>query len=170
MNVRSMLCFCSVVALATSLTADPQSLPELAKQEKARRARIRATSGPAKVYTEGNRTGTATDPNSESLEAPGAEAAPPAPNGKKEKTPEELAAEKQAEWNDRLQKAQDEIKSVEEAIASNERALASMFNITPARADLVNRIEADKKKVESLKQTLVSLEDERRRAGMPRVR
>lgn len=43
-----------------------------------------------------------------------------------------------------------------------------MYNITPARADMVAAVEADKKKIAALKQSLVELEDQRRRAGMPR--
>ena len=43
-----------------------------------------------------------------------------------------------------------------------------MYNITPARQDVVNNIEADKRKLADLQQSLVALEDERRRAGMPR--
>ena len=45
-----------------------------------------------------------------------------------------------------------------------------MYNITPARADLASRIEADKKKLAGLKQKLVEYEDERRKAGIPRPR
>ena len=55
-------------------------------------------------------------------------------------------------------------------IAKNERTIASLINITPARADLASKIEADKAKLVQLRQSLVTLEDERRRAGMPRLR
>ena len=48
--------------------------------------------------------------------------------------------------------------------------MGSLINITPQRADLANQIEADKKKLAELQQSLVSLEDERRRAGIPRPR
>lgn len=174
MNVRKLLCVVSAVAMVASVSASAQSLPELAKLEKARRAKLRAASGAAKVYTEGNQSGTARDaaaPTESAVPGDPAGADGAEPNaGPKAKTPQEIEAEKQADWNERLSKAQAEIKSFEDAVATNERALASMFNITPARADLVNRIEADKQKVVALQKTLTDLEDERRRSGMPRVR
>ena len=67
-----------------------------------------------------------------------------------------------------MAKAQADIAELESTIARNERTLGSLINITPQRADLANQIEADKKKLTDLKASLVSLEDERRRAGMPR--
>ena len=106
------------------------------------------------------------DPSAAATDA--SAAAPPSGAKKKEKTQEELSAEKQKEWSERVQKAQDEIKSLDAAIARNERGLASMYNVTPARADLAASIDSDKKKVAALRQTLASLEDERRRLVLPR--
>ncbi|MEO8502039.1 MAG: hypothetical protein ABI565_14060, partial [Vicinamibacteria bacterium] len=71
---------------------------------------------------------------------------------------------------EKLQKAQSEIAELEGTIAKNERTLGSLINITPQRADLANSIEADRRKLADLKASLVSLEDERRRAGIPRPR
>ncbi len=169
MNIKKLLCLVSAVALATSVTANAQSLVDLAKQEKQRRARLRAMGGPARMYTEGDRTGTADTAAATGAGLSTLAATPPA-GGKKEKTPEDLAADRQKEWNDKVKQAQDEIRELEGAISANERNLGSMINITPARADLAGRIEGDKKKLEALKQSLVTLEDERRRAGMPRPR
>ena len=176
MNTKKLLCLVSAVALATSAvalatpaTASAQSLVALAKQEKQRRAKLRSTVGPARVYTEGDRTGTA-DAAAATEGGLSPLAATPTTRGKKEKTPEELAAERQKEWNDKVKQAQDQIRDLEGVISTNERNLASLINITPARVDLANRIEADKKQLATLKQSLVTLEDERRRAGMPRPR
>jgi hypothetical protein len=173
MNFSKLSCVVSLVAFA-AVSASAQSLPELAKAEKERRAKLRAQGGAAKVYTESDRNSGTTVPATE-VTIPATTTGAPDPAGaasnkKKEKTAEELAAEKQKEWNDRLKAAQDEVKQVEDEIARNERNLSAMINITPARADLANRIEADKKKLAGLKQTLLNLEDERRRAGMPRPR
>jgi len=123
------------------------------------------------MYTEGDRRGGDVS-QTEVGGAPAATAGAPAgsASAKKEKTPEEIAAEKQGEWNEKVKKAQDEIKELEATIAKNERNLASFINITPARADLWNTIEADKKKLVDLQKSLVDLEDQRRRAGMPRPR
>lgn len=170
MNIKSLLCLVSAVALASVGVAQAQSLPELARLEKQRRAKLRAASGPSKVYTEGDRTGTTTtsaDPaEGDALAVP----VPPAtsPTGTKEKSREELAADRQKEWAEKLKAAQDQIVELEGVISKNERNLASLINITPARQDLANAIEADKKRLAALKQSLVDLEDERRRAGMPR--
>lgn len=168
MNIKSLLCLVSAVALASVGMAQAQSLPELAKLEKERRAKLRAASGPSKVYTEGDRTGTASAAPAEgdALAVP----VPPttSPTGKKEKTPEEIAAERQKEWAEKVKAAQDQITELEGVISRNERNLASLINITPARQDLANAIEADKKRLADLKKSLVDLEEERRRAGMPR--
>ena len=170
MNIKSLLCLVSAVALASVGVAQAQSLPELAKLEKQRRAKLRAADGPAKVYTEGDRTGTATASAAPAEGDAVAVPVPPttSPSGQKEKTPEELAAERQKAWADKVKAAQDQIVELEGVISKNERNLASLINITPARQDLANAIEADKKKLAALKQSLIDLEDERRRAGMPR--
>ena len=169
MNVKNLLCLVSALSLATVGVTQAQSLTELAKQEKQRRAKLRTSGAPARVYTENNRTAqsepAAADAPATTGTDPLVAAAPGAP---KEKTREELDAERQKEWADRLKKAQDEIASLEATIARNERNLASLINITPARQDLANAVEADKKRLADLRQSLVSLEDERRRAGMPR--
>lgn len=169
MNIKNLLVLVSAVALASSAAAQShQTLPELAKAEKARRAQLQKSGAPAKVYTEGDRSGAAAPEGDTTTAATGTAAPATAGGKKKEKTPEELAAEKQKEWDDKVKTAQDNIKNVQEAITRNERVLASMYNITPARQDVINNIEADKKKLADLQQTLVALEDERRRAGMPR--
>ena len=170
MNVKNLLCAFAVAGFIAPAIAHSQSLTELAKQEKQRRAKIRSSGREAKVYTDSDKTGMANagDPSAAGTDA--SAAAPPSGAKKKEKTQEELSAEKQKEWSERVQKAQDEIKSLDAAIARNERGLASMYNVTPARADLAASIDSDKKKVAALRQTLASLEDERRRSGMARPR
>lgn len=172
MNVKNLLCLVSALSLATVSVTQAQSLTELAKQEKQRRAKLRTSGAPAKVYTESN---SSTQPPAEAAPADAATtaadplaAAVPAPGAPKEKTREELAADRQKEWADKVKAAQDEITALEAAITKNERNLASLINITPARQDLANAIEADKKRLAELKQSLVNLEEERRRAGMPR--
>jgi hypothetical protein len=171
MNIKNLLCVVSAVALFGSATAQAQGLTDLAKAEKKRRAQVQKSGGAAKVYTEADRNSGSTSSGDlavagtpEGGAAPGAVLA----GGKKEKTPEEVAADKQKEWNDKVTAAQNQITELEGVISTNERNLASLINITPARVDLANRIEADKKKLADLRQSLVTLEEERRRAGMPR--
>ncbi len=172
MNMKTLMVVVSTLALAASAAAQTQpSLPELARAEKARRAQLRKEGGPAKMYTEGDRRGGDVS-QTEVGGAPAATAGAPtgSASAKKEKTPEEIAGEKQAEWNEKVKKAQDEIKELEATIARNERVMGSLINITPQRHDLGLQIEADKKKLVELQTSLVNLEDERRRAGMPRPR
>lgn len=171
MNIKKLLCAVSALALAAAGAAQTQSLTDLAKQEKQRRARLRASGSPTRVYTENDRS-TAPMPEPVVIDSAAAPLTDPlalaAPGGKKEKTREELAADMQKVWADKVKAAQDEITALEGAISKNERNLASLINITPARQDLANAIEADKKRVGELKQSLANLEEERRRAGMPR--
>jgi len=172
MNMKNLLVLVSAVTLVTAAAAQShQSLPELAKAEKARRAQLQKSGGAAKMYTEGDRSGgsSMTEGDATATPAVTGSGAPAGTAGKKkDKTPEELATEKQKEWDDKVKLAQDNIKNVQDAITRNERVLASMYNITPARQDVINNIEADKKKLVDLQASLVALEDERRRAGMPR--
>jgi hypothetical protein len=172
MNIKNLLCVVCAISLSGAAVTEAQSLVEVARMEKARRAKLRSNAGPAKVYTESDRSGFAGDPAPISTDAAATDAgaAPPTAGAQKEKTPQELAAEQQKGWADKVKVAQDNIKSLEDAIARNERGLASMYNITPARADLANQIEADKQRLVELRQSLVDLEEERRRAGLPRVR
>ncbi len=165
MKIKNLLCLVCAISLSGAALTQAQTLVQAAKAEKERRAKLRSNSAPAKLYTESERSGPGEPATGEK---PTAAAAPT--DAKKEKTPEELAAERQKEWADKVKVAQDNVKSLEETIARNERGLASTFNITPARADLANQIESDKQKLTELKQSLVDLEDERRRAGLPRVR
>jgi hypothetical protein len=173
MNIKTILSVVSAFALLASAT-EAQTLSDLAKQEKSRRAKAKTTgTAPAKVYTDADGTGAAAVSN-QSATVAGATttAAPAAPGGpeKKEKTREELAAEAAAAWNKKVQDAQTQITELERVISANERNLASMINVTPARAELGTRIEADKKKLADLRQSLLALEDERRRAGIARPR
>ena len=136
MNMKNLLCLVSAFALATTAAAQSQpSLPELARAEKARRAQLQKAGGPAKVYTEGDRSGSADASQAESASAPAtsAGASTGSASKKKEKTPEEVAAEKQKEWNDKVKQAQDQIKELEATISKNERVMGSLINITPQR-------------------------------------
>jgi chromosome segregation ATPase len=169
MNIKNLLYLVSALALATT-TAQAQSLTDLAKAEKARRAKLQKASGPTKVYTEADQSGGGAAQPASAATTGSTGTTPASASGKKDKTPEEQAAEAQKEWNDKVKQAEDQIKDLQAGITTKERNLASLINITPARVDLANSIEADKKKLVELQQQLVNLEDQRRRAGMPRPR
>jgi hypothetical protein len=169
MNVRHTLLGLALVGFAAPSPA--QSLVEVAQKEKERRAQAKKTGKAAKVYTDGDTSGNAgtTTPPEGGPAGPTAPAPAAAAGVKaKEKTADEVRADDQKEWADRVKAAQDEIKTLEEAVVANERSLASMINITPARADMATRVETDKKKLADLKAKLEQLEDERRRKGFRR--
>ena len=174
MNVKKLLALASALALGVAASSDAQSLSALAKQEKQRRAKAKsAGAAPAKAYTDDG--GTLTTASTATTTTEGAPstttgAASAAAGGKKEKTPQELAAEAQAAWTKKVADTNAEIADLEKVIANNEANLASMINVTPARANLATRVDADKQKLVQLRQKLVDLEEERRRAGLARVR
>lgn len=170
MKTRFVLSLAIVTAFASASAAQSQSLAEIAKAEKARRAKVRATAGEVKTYSDGGKVPSEPPAADEATAAATPAATSAADAGKKEKSPEELAAERQKEWTEKVAQAQDQIKELETQIATDERHMGSMINITPARADLANRIDANKKKVAELKKSLVDLEEERRKAGIPRPR
>lgn len=165
-NLKKFVLALTVLSLVTPASA--QTLAEMAKKERERRAQMKNKGKASKTYADGGNTGGATSstaaaPGSASADG-GASKAP----AKKEKTADEIRADQEKEWGDKVKAAQDEIRALEGVIERNERSLASMVNITPARADMANAIEADKKKLADLKAKLDSLEDERRRAGYTR--
>ena len=100
MSIKSLLCLASTVALTTATFGHAQSLADAAKQEKQRRAKIRAAGAPAKVYTEGDRLGmSAPEEPTTTTDSTGAAPARSADGAKKkEKTTDEARAEKQQEW------------------------------------------------------------------------
>jgi len=133
MNIKNLLCVVSAVALFGSVTAQAQGLTDLAKAEKKRRAQVQKTGGAAKVYTESDKSSSASSDGGVSVAsapegagAPGAAPGAAPATGKKEKTPEEIAAEKQKEWNDKVTAAQTQITELEGTISRNERNLASL--------------------------------------------
>ena len=179
MHARTAFGLAITLAFAAGSYAQTANLVELAKAEKARRAKVKATGAEVKAYSDGGKAPEASAADeaapaeatgASTMSGPASGPAPATAKKDKEKTPEEQAAERAKEWAEKLKQTQDEIKSLEDSITTNERTLASMYNITPARADLASRIEADKKKLAGLKQKLVEYEDERRKAGIPRPR
>jgi hypothetical protein len=167
MLIRNLVLGIAVVGLVAP--AQAQSLVDLAKQEKARRAALKAKGKTGKSYTEGDTSGNAGNPVADAT-VPGAAAGGggSTPAGEAPKTPDQVRADQQKEWADRLKAAQDEIKAAEEVLAQNERSLASITQMTPARADLASRVDSDRKKVADLKAKIDQLEEERRRSGFKR--
>ena len=168
----------ALVATAAFVLASPspaQSLAEVAARTKKKEEK---TARPAKVYTESDlrgRTGSGSmsqmegQPATIASPAPGAATgmgtAPPA--GAKPKTADEERAEKQADWRDRLQRAEGDVVRISEEI---NRAQTSLNDISGplyggTRSGLITRVEEGKRNLALAQQAVVDLQEEGRRAG-----
>jgi hypothetical protein len=169
----------TLLAVAATVTpAMAQSLGEIAERERIRREKEAAKRPAAKVITEdelrGRRTsGTVSQPAADAAvvatAAPAAAAAPAAgaaPAGAPpEKTEEELRAEKQAEWRQKLQEAQANVST----LRARQDQIQAELNDTrtvygPNRASLLNHLEKTKSALAQAEQTVTNLEEEGRRS------
>jgi DNA repair exonuclease SbcCD ATPase subunit len=178
----------TAAALALALASLPvaaQSLGEAAAREKARRekaAREGKARPPVKVITEDELRGrvtsgtlsqpAATDTASEaapqegSTPAEGAAAPAAAPRpAEPEKSEEELRAERQTEWRQKLQAAQADVARLRARVDQIQAALNDMTGpiYGPNRASIANQLEQSKAALTTAEQTVASLEEEGRR-------
>jgi hypothetical protein len=166
---RSLLTV-SVAALAAAV-AWPQSLAEIAAREKARQERERKKAGgPAKVITEddlrGRGAGTYSQPGTGTAASPAASPSPGAsPGAEKPKTEEELRAEAEKAWREKLQHFQNEVLRLEGVVASLQTDLGDLSGplYGGSRTALLNRMEQAQKSLAAAKQQVVDIEDEGRR-------
>jgi hypothetical protein len=173
-----------VVAASCSLlipaAARAQGLAEAAAKEKARRKGLT----PSKVYTEDDlrRAGAAAPPASASAtesstasddgeaaaskdDATKETATGAGKTGAKPKTDDELRAEREKDWHDRLAKAEAEVGRLKADIASLESMLGDMSQnlYSSSRAAQMNRLEEDKKQLATAEQKVADLQEEGRR-------
>jgi len=161
----------SLAALAaslvvTSLPAAGQSLAEAAAKEKERRKAVKG-----KTYTEADlgRTGGGNynGPQSVTPAASGAAPAPAAAGAAKEKSPDEVRAEQENAWRQRVQQAQSEITKAQGQIDTLQRGLNDMSgNLYGAsRTQQLTALEQAQKQLATSRQQLADLEEEGRRNG-----
>jgi hypothetical protein len=171
----------ALVAVAVA-PASAQSLGEIAAREKARREKEAGKRPAAKVITEdelrGRRTaGTVSQPAAYEVAAtasseqagtaaPGANPANPAggPAAPPQKTEDELRAEQQAQWRQKLLDAQANVASLrtrQEQIQAELNDTRSIYG--PNRASLVGHLEKTKTALAQAEQTVANLEEEGRR-------
>lgn len=168
------------VGLAT-LPASAQSLGEVAAREKARRdkaARDGKARPPAKVITEDELRGrmgagtlsqpAATEDSPATAAAPAGAASVPAaagPAAPPEKSEDELRAERQAEWRQKLQTARADIATLRARREQIEAALSDpavpMYGA--GRASVANQLEQTKTQLAAAEQNVANLEEEGRR-------
>jgi hypothetical protein len=169
-SIAVVVLFSVVVPGASSA----QNLAEVAAKEKARRKALT----PGKVYTEtdlrraGADAGPATTVSpddsatpSETEASPKPDAAPGAKDAAQPKSDDDVRAEKQKDWSERLAKANAEIGRLNADIASLEQKVGDLSqNLYGAtRTAQLARLEEDKKQLTSAQKTLADLEEEGRR-------
>jgi hypothetical protein len=167
---RSLLTV-SAVALAAAV-AWPQSLAEIAAREKERQEKVkRKAGGAAHVITEddlrGRGAGTYSQPGATSTTAtPTASPSPGAsPGAAKPKTDEELRAEQEKAWRDRLQQSQEEVTRLQGIVDGLQRDLGdpTVGVYGTGRARMLSRIDEAQKALAAAKQKVEDLQEEGRR-------
>ena len=161
--------------LASTALASAQSLGELAAKEQERREKERQKHGGAsKVITEqdlrGGGRGTysnagATNPAPEASPSEAASPQPGASAAPKEKTPEDVRAEQENDWRQRIEKAREEVTRLS---AELDRLQQSLNDLTgplygSGRATLLSRFETTKTDLAAARQKVADLEEEGRR-------
>ena len=179
MRLRTLAAVLAAVAVAAAPAA-AQSLGEIAEREKARREKEAGKRPAVKVITEdelrGRRTsGTVSQPAADDTGASassGQAAGPEAPAGAAagapaapQKTEEELRAEKQAQWRQKLQEAQANVST----LRARQDQIQAELNDTrtvygPNRASLVNHLEKTKAALAEAEQAVSNLDEEGRRS------
>jgi hypothetical protein len=168
---RSLLTGAAVTLAAA--VAWPQSLAEIAAREKERQEKERKKAGgPSKVIKEedlrGRGAGTYSQPGTAAsptaAASPGAVAA--GEKGEKPKTEDELQAERESDWRDRQQKAQEEVTRLSGEVDRLQTALndvsQNLYGAT--RTGLLNRLDQAQKDLATAKQKVADLQEEGRRS------
>jgi hypothetical protein len=166
---RSLLTF-SAVALAAAI-AWPQSLAEIAAREKERQEKVkRKTGGAAHVITEddlrGRGAGTYSQPGAGTTATPSASPSPSAsPGAEKPKTEDEIRAEQEKAWRDRLEHFQTEVTRLTGVVDSLQRDLGDLTAplYGGSRTSLINRLDAAQKSLAEARQQVEALQEEGRR-------
>lgn len=162
--------------LAAAVLALPQAVSAQSLGEAAERAKKERKGGKSKVITEADlRRGTyeapvtssettsSSEPATQATPAEGTAAAAPA---KAEKTEDELRAEAQANWRDRVQKAQAEVTRLNAEANTLQTSLNDLSqNLYGSnRANTMNRLDEVKKQLAAAQQAVADLEEEGRRS------
>jgi chromatin segregation and condensation protein Rec8/ScpA/Scc1 (kleisin family) len=160
--------------LAAAFLAFPLAVSAQSLGEAAERAKKERKGGKAKVITESELRRAGSEPpvtSSETTEASASKETPKegtaaAAPAKVEKTEEELRAEAEAKWRERLQKANDEVTRLRDEQSQVQRALndvsQNLYGAT--RTGLLNRLDAVNKDLATAQQSVSDLQEEGRRS------
>jgi hypothetical protein len=166
---RSLLTF-SALALAAAI-AWPQSLAEIAAREKERQEKVkRKTGGAAHVITEddlrGRGAGTYSQPGAGTTATPSASPSPGAsPGAEKPKTEDEIRAEQEKAWRDRLEHFQTEVTRLTGVVDGLQRDLGDLTSplYGGSRTRLINNLDAAQKSLAEARLQVEALQEEGRR-------
>jgi len=160
--------------LLAALPARGDDLADAAAKEKARRK----AAAPGRVITETDLAkaggGAPSQPSSEASPvatdspAKGPETAAPKEGAAKPKTDDEIRAEREKAWRDRLAKVNAKIASLTSEIASVEASVSDLSQnlYSPQRTAQLQHLEDQKKELAAAQQALADLQDEGRRSGL----
>jgi hypothetical protein len=166
------------VAVAAAAAVAALALPSFAQSlaEIAARNKKKESGKPVKVFTEADLRGRPAASGSMSQmegpavvatasPAPGAAGAVP-PAGEKVKSEEEIQAEKQAEWRERLQRAEADVVRISEEVNRAQTALNDISGplYGGTRAGLITRVDEGKRQLVIAQQTVLDIQEEGRRA------
>ncbi len=175
MHTLQALALALLLAAGLPLAARGESLGEIAAKERARRS-----GKPTKVITEDDlkksgkgtvSTGVGQLPADEAKKADDAQKAAGGEKqaggaAKKEKTEDELRAEREQDFRKRRDDANQEVQRLQ-AEVDRLQGYASDLSapVGPGRAELLDRLEKSRQELEAARAKVAALDDERRRAG-----
>jgi DNA repair exonuclease SbcCD ATPase subunit len=172
--MRRLLTFATAAALALPHLAAAQSLAEIAAREREKRKGQKPT---GKVITEddlrrgGQGRGTVnSEPTATASPAPGQAAqggaAAAAGAAEKPKTDDEVRAEQEKAWRDKLKKAQDDVQRVTQALDAVQKHLGDLTGnlYGSQRTTLLTEQDKLKAELQTAQQQVAALEDEGRRS------
>jgi hypothetical protein len=172
MRVSPLTVALTAAALLIPMMSSAQSLAEVAAKEKERR---KGKSGRTLTEEDLRRAGASRQregTTSEGAAAPPAEGAAPDAKSAKEgapkaKTADEVRADQEKAWRDRLTKANDDVSKLSGQIDTMQRALndASQNLYGPGRATQIARMEDAKKQLVTAQQSVADLQEEGRRSS-----
>ena len=160
----------SAVALAAAI-AWPQSLAEVAAREKERQGKVKKkTGGAAHVITEddlrGRGAGTYSQPGAGTAATPSSSPSPGAsPGAEKPKTEDEIRAEQEKAWRDRLEHFQAEVTRLTGVVDSLQRDLGDMTGplYGGSRTSLLNNLDKAQKSLAEARLQVEAIQEEGRR-------
>ena len=160
----------SAVALAAAI-AWPQSLAEVAAREKERQGKVKKkTGGAAHVITEddlrGRGAGTYSQPGAGTAATPSSSPSPgAAPGAEKPKTEDEIRAEQEKAWRDRLEHFQAEVTRLTGVVDSLQRDLGDMTGplYGGSRTSLLNNLDKAQKSLAEARLQVEAIQEEGRR-------